>query len=132
MDFSWPNTSFPEHIKGPWRSIMTHLNLIKERATIQVGNDINTSFWHDRWIHNAPMLTLYPRLYTSSSHKLSTVNNYWEAQHGWTISYRRSFKEEEFDDWMALMNLLIDVWPTHTRDKWLCNLHKMVFSTLNL
>lgn len=80
-DSSWPSTSFPEHIKGPWRSILTHLNLIKERISIKVGNGSNTSFWHDHRIHTAPLSNLYPRLYTLASHKLSTASNWIVGLH---------------------------------------------------
>uniref|UniRef100_A0A0A0KNP5 Uncharacterized protein n=1 Tax=Cucumis sativus TaxID=3659 RepID=A0A0A0KNP5_CUCSA len=58
-DSSWPTVSFPEHIKGPWRTIL-HLNIIKERVTIKIGNGKNTSFWLDHRILTAPLSTLYP------------------------------------------------------------------------
>ena len=52
------------------------------------------------------------------------MNNCWEEQHRWNISYRRNLKEEEFEDSLALMNLLAPVNPSHSRDRWIWNLDK--------
>ncbi|KAE8649124.1 hypothetical protein Csa_014630 [Cucumis sativus] len=107
-DSSWPNTSFPDHIEGPWRTILSHLNLIEERVSIKVGNGNRASFWHNHWINEAPISNLFPRLCTLAAYKQSTVNNFWDEQHGWTwtITYRRNFKEDEFEEWMALVFLM--------------------------
>ncbi|KAA0035255.1 choline-phosphate cytidylyltransferase [Cucumis melo var. makuwa] len=43
---------------------------------------------------------------------------------GWNISYRRNLQEGEFEDWLALMDLLSTVTPTTSRDKWTWNLDK--------
>lgn len=56
------------------------------------------------------------------TNNLATVSNSWEDEHGWNISYRRNLKEEEFEDWLTLTNLLSTVNPT--RDKWTWNVDK--------
>lgn len=132
-DSSWPNTSFPDHIEGPWRTILSHLNLIEERVSIKVGNGNRASFWHNHWINEAPISNLFPRLCTLAAYKQSTVNNFWDEQHGWTwtITYRRNFKEDEFEEWMALVFLMEFGWPPG--EKWIWNLDKNgLFSTKSL
>lgn len=86
-------------------------------------------FWHDHWLNTAPLSILFPQLYsyTLATHKLSTVNNCWDEQQGWTITYKRNFKEDEFEGWMALMNILDGVRLASIRDKWVWNPDKNVF-----
>ena len=89
-----------------------------------MGNGKNTSFWNDCWIGNASLPTLFPPLYNLTTKKPATENNFWEDKHEWNISYRRNLKEKEFEDWLALMNLLSTVNPTTSRDKWTWKLDK--------
>jgi hypothetical protein len=57
----------------------------------RMGNGANTRFWLGRWIGAVPLCDKFPRLFSISLQKESSVANMWSPSDasGWNLSWRR-------------------------------------------
>lgn len=128
---SWPNNTFPNCKRGPWSTILLHMNLIKDKVTIKVGNGKHTSFWCDRWLRASSLKEIFPRL-LSFYKKRSSILELWDTRKGWSLYYRRNLKDEEIEEWFGLINNLNGVHFSTTRHMDLANLTPKAHSPQNL
>lgn len=75
-------------IGGPWRGICNAIlahdgacSIMKTRIRESVGNGMDTLFWHDVWLGEAPLKSLFPRLYSIAISPMITINSlgFWNG-----------------------------------------------------
>jgi hypothetical protein len=86
-----------------------------------LGNGLTTSFWHAKWIGDAPLALAFPRLYSLSNHKENMVSDFvsWNGDNrNWCFSWRRNLFQWEEDSVVVLKGLLEPVMFTLEDDCW--------------
>lgn len=109
-----------------WRNLMT-LEVgeggfwFTNRVWRKLGDGSNTSFWKDRWVGEAPLYNLFPRLYSLSNQKEANVGDVVLLQDGdrvWNINWRRIPFTWEANLINNLLALLEDVVLGGEEDRW--------------
>ena len=81
-----------------WRNLMSlevgeGPNWFTIRVRRKIGNGMNTTFWKDRWLAEAPLMSLFPRLFSISTQKEAKVGDMVSLLDGvcvWNITWRRN------------------------------------------
>lgn len=81
-----------------WRNLMNLEDGMRElwfsnRVRRKVSNGGTTSFWMDRWIGEAPLYNVFPRLFSLSNQKDAKVGEMVLVQEGgrvWNLTWRRN------------------------------------------
>ena len=76
-------------------------------------------FWEDKWCSEVALAHVFPKLYSVTENKHSTVfqcgvsiNNGWH----WRIKFRRSLLGVQVDDYEKLLSILYDTRPPNQKD----------------
>lgn len=94
--FSALDLQIPTH-GGAWRNLCKALlshpqskAMIKSKIRKQVGNGMNSFFWHDSWLTDSPLKYFSPRLYLLSNSKNALVASMclWDGRNwSWTLDW---------------------------------------------
>ena len=104
---------------GPWRDICKSLlkrsdveKIIQSASRKRVGDGKETSFWHDSWVHEEALKTIYPRLFRKTDQPDATVasmrkwkDNEWK----WEIPWSGPLRVRDQMEWNSLMGSLSKV-----------------------
>lgn len=70
------------HFKGPWNGIKRIVDNLKDRgfdfhnlAPIRIGDGAYTSFWHDKWQGNNPLLIPFHRIFSLDLNRAANVKD---------------------------------------------------------
>jgi len=107
-------TRWPRFTSLWWRNLMSLEeghgdNWFTNRLRRKIGNGNNTSFWKDRWVGEAPIRNIFPRLFSISNQKEAKVKEVVTWQGGgrsWNLTWRRlpfSWEANLVDNLMALL-----------------------------
>jgi hypothetical protein len=86
-----------------------------------VGDGRSTSFWQAKWVGDAPLAKVFPRLFSLSIHKEGMVNSFCELigdSWSWNFSWRRDLFQWEVDLVARLRNSLEMVRLSSEEDRW--------------
>ncbi|GAU19692.1 hypothetical protein TSUD_78170 [Trifolium subterraneum] len=102
----WGERRIPLSASRWWKDIcaldkvVESQNWLVESVSRKLGNGSSTSFWTSRWIGEAPLACVFPRLYSLSNQKDKMVVDFRE-NHGdswrWFFSWRRDLFQWESD-----------------------------------
>lgn len=87
----------------------------------KMGNGDNTCFWKDRWLMNAPLKDIFPRLYAIESRKncfvLDRLGEMGQQEHKWEWkrNIRKGMESKEMEE---LKDLIKDISLTNVADSW--------------
>ncbi|MCH82018.1 ribonuclease H protein [Trifolium medium] len=103
-------------------SVLESKNWLVESVARKLGNGLSTSFWLTKWIGDAPLSVLFPRLFSLSNFRDSTVGDLCIC-HGdawtWSFSWRRALFQWEEALVVLLRELLAPVTLSlEVEDKW--------------
>jgi hypothetical protein len=98
-----------------WRDVCSmgsnlDINWFSQNVLKKVGNGALTSFWKDKWIGDAPLKNLFPRLFAISNQKEASVADIWnsgEEHERWNLQWRRRFfvwEENLLEDLLLVIN----------------------------
>lgn len=75
-----------------------------------------TSFWHDFWLGDCPLVIQFHKLFQITSRPDIEVAQAYKNDH-WEIQFRRQLNEELSAEWVQLQELLSEVTLSEGRDK---------------
>lgn len=89
--------------------------VFKQGFVVKVGSGDQTSFWEDRWCNSRSLKEIYPRLYSLSNNKLSTVREMCcgLGEDRWALSFRRNLFVWE-EDLVSHLYQLLEMVPIIT------------------
>jgi hypothetical protein len=96
-------------------------NWVVDSVARKVGNGNTTSFWNTKWVGDAPLAVVFPRLFSLSNHKDLNVSDFWVADEGswsWSFSWRQNLFQWEEDRVIPLKNVLVSVSLSLEDDSW--------------
>ena len=70
------------------------------------GSHIYIYFWHDRWIEDNPLKTLYPGLYECSDNKEAHISDVFVSSNGCNIGFYRNFHDWELEASFSFLHLV--------------------------
>jgi hypothetical protein len=111
---------WPRYTSLWWRNLMNledeqgvGANWFSSRVRRKIGNGINTSFWKDMWLGEAPLYLMFPRLFSLSTQKEAKVGDMVGVHGGvavWNMIWRRHpflWEVNLIDNLMALLEGVI-------------------------
>ncbi|GJU32731.1 RNA-directed DNA polymerase, eukaryota [Tanacetum coccineum] len=116
------------NLSSNWSSIMREVQSLKTKGfdflshcKKRVGNGINSLFWFDCWIGDAPLHSIFPRLFALELDKNITVAAKLNSEVD--SSFRRSARGGiETYQLQGLISLLGSVSLSNSCDRWFCDL----------
>jgi hypothetical protein len=123
----WSDYGVPSSSSYWWKdicaldSVVVSNNWLVEALTRVVGNGRSTYFWLSRWLGDAPLAVVFPRLFSLSMHKEGMVHDFFKREGdlwNWDFRWRRDLFQWELDlvaslrDRLKLVSLSseVDVW----------------------
>ena len=96
------------HGCGLWRSISERWESFSKHLTFVVGDGshIYIYFWHDRWIEDNPLKTLYPGLYECSDNKEAHISDVFVSSNGCNLGFYRNFHDWELEASFSFLHLV--------------------------
>ena len=120
-------------VKGPWKYIKKHQNLITNRICHGVGDGGSTSYWNDTCIENTMLVLQYPLLYRLFHSKKATMKETWNVVNKfWDLKLGRNLKDNEAMEWTKLSLDLAPVVLSNETDSLTWFPRWRVFSTKSL
>lgn len=98
---------------GPWNGIIRMLVQLKDRGLdlqsfcpIRIGDGRVTSFWHDMWKGDTPLVVSFQRIFSLDNHKSASVLD--RVLLGWDIDPLRRIPRGGIGQtqWDALISLM--------------------------
>jgi hypothetical protein len=126
-EVDWSRFNTPSSVSNWWKNIIEldkavpNRNWLVDSIVRKLGNGLTTSFWHAKWIGDAPLALAFPRLYSLSNHKENMVSDFvsWNGDNrNWCFSWRRNLFQWEEDSVVVLKGLLEPVMFTLEDDCW--------------
>jgi hypothetical protein len=123
----WSEHRSPSSSSNWWKDICGLERIIvpnfwwSEAVVRVVGDGSSTSFWLSKWVGEAPLASVFPRLFSLSMHKEGLVNNFCEKigeVWSWYFSLRRDLFQWELDLVDGLRNYLEPVRLSPEEDRW--------------
>jgi hypothetical protein len=123
----WSEHRSPSSSSNWWKDICGLERIIvpnswwSEAVVRVVGDGSSTSFWLSKWVGEAPLASVFPRLFSLSMHKEGLVNNFCEKigeVWSWYFSWRRDLFQWELDLVDGLRNYLEPVRLSPEEDRW--------------
>lgn len=74
----------------------------------------NTSFQHEKWMKDELLAVLYPRIFSLSLQKNSTIHDTHDDCFSYNLILKNNLYDEKLEDWLNIMNSHL----AHHRDKW--------------
>ncbi|KAK1410822.1 hypothetical protein QVD17_37363 [Tagetes erecta] len=107
-------------ISGTWKNICKVSNELNTHnlnpyvsIQVDIGNGVNTSFWHDSWIHDSPLCSIFPNLYRLETVKDVVVDACFDCINGgkvwkwrWVCSSLTDCDRSELEDCMIVVFLI--------------------------
>lgn len=76
----------PHHMDTPvWKALLAVLPIFRRSTEVHVGDGARAVFWHDRWLGPAPLLELFPALYSHSARPHLSVVAALDDEH-WALT----------------------------------------------
>ncbi|KAA0054164.1 putative phosphoinositide phosphatase SAC9 [Cucumis melo var. makuwa] len=73
--------------------------LVEPLALFKLSNGSRIGFWSDFWVGSSSLKDLFPSLYRIALLPHGSVADHWDfVSLSWSLSLRRSLKEEEIAD----------------------------------
>ena len=106
---------WPRFASRWWKELMSleggvGENWFTNRVVQKVSSGRETSFWHDRWIGDHPLVKVFPRLFSISSQKGVMVRDVWLLENG-VVSWNLSWRKPPFQWEVNLIQNLLDFLP---------------------
>ncbi|GAU44350.1 hypothetical protein TSUD_129240 [Trifolium subterraneum] len=123
----WSDIRIPSLASKWWKDVCSldkvveSKNWLGESIVRKVGNGFSTYFWSSNWIGEAPLLEVFPRLYSLSIHKDSMVRDFYVQEGGgwrWSFSWRRNLFQWEEDLVTRLREMVEPVPLSLEEDYW--------------
>ncbi|GAU38652.1 hypothetical protein TSUD_276920 [Trifolium subterraneum] len=123
----WSSFSIPYKASNWWKDICSLENVVEaknwlaESISRRVGDGSSTSFWATRWIGEAPLAVVFPRLFSLSNQQGATVKDLCEQRGGtrtWNFSWRRNLFQWEEGIVTRLQELVDLVILSREEDRW--------------
>ncbi|GAU43110.1 hypothetical protein TSUD_373050 [Trifolium subterraneum] len=124
----WSDYRIPSSASKWWKDICSidkvveDKNWLVEEVGRKVGNGNSTSFWSTKWIGDAPLSVIFPRLFSLSNHKDCMVRDFYEDDgdnERWRFSWRRELFQWEVDRLTRLKELLVSFVFSSDDDSWI-------------
>ncbi|XP_019239934.1 PREDICTED: uncharacterized protein LOC109219918 [Nicotiana attenuata] len=68
----------------------------------KAGNDLNISFWKDKWLNNIPLMEVYPNFFQIAQDKNSSIAQN-RCGNSWNVLFRRYVQDWELDSVLELL-----------------------------
>lgn len=104
---------------GAWRNICNTLIshprtkvMLRKLIRKKIGDGRDTLFWHDVWLGNIPLKSIFPRLFLISALKNSTVasNCFWDGlEWKWVLKWARPLRPHDNQELQNLQEMLKSV-----------------------
>jgi hypothetical protein len=91
-----------------WKGLLRVKNDFFNRGFFKIGDGSTVRFWEDVWLGNTPFASQYPSLYNIVQPKNVLVATVM-AQTPLNISFRRTFNEYKWNQWVHLCQRLMTV-----------------------
>ncbi|GAU25690.1 hypothetical protein TSUD_266170 [Trifolium subterraneum] len=123
----WSEFRIPSFASNWWKDICTldkvveSKNWLVESVVRKVGNGNSTFFWSTTWVGEAPLLEVFPRLFSLSNHKNNMVVDFRDQQEevwSWSFSWRRHLFQWELELLEHLRMVLEPVVMSLEEDMW--------------
>jgi hypothetical protein len=114
-EVDWSSARLPPSASSWWKNLISLEKVVPDKNWVagslvrKVGNGYTTSFWNSKWVGEAPLAVVFPRLFSLSNHKDSTVSEFLVLEGNrrvWSFSWRRNLFQWEEDRVIALNNIL--------------------------
>jgi hypothetical protein len=111
-----------------WKNIVALDKVIPDKKWLvesvfrKVGNGASTSFWHSKWVGEALLAVVYPRLYSLSNHKENNVADFLVGDgesREWAFTWRRRLFQWEEELAALLVESLGSVVFSMDEDRWI-------------
>ncbi|GAU39090.1 hypothetical protein TSUD_321610 [Trifolium subterraneum] len=123
----WSGFRIPIVASNWWKDICSldevveSKNWLADSVVRKLGNVIDTKFWTTKWMRNAPLALLFPRLFSLSNHKEGMVADFCEVigeARVCSFSWRRELFRWEEDLVVRLRETLAPATISLESDKW--------------
>lgn len=114
------------HNGGPWKTICNFItnfpnaqSFLHSRNKSRLGNGNLILFWHEIWIGDAPLKSLFPRLFRIAVNPLASISSLgrWnECKWVWEFQWQRPRRPRDLDELAVLQNLIHNVIPSFEND----------------
>ncbi|GAU26540.1 hypothetical protein TSUD_361730 [Trifolium subterraneum] len=131
QEVDWSGVRIPIVASNWWKDICSldeaveSKNWLADSIGRKLGNGLDTKFWTTKWMGNAPLALLFPRLFSLSNHKEGMVADFSEVvgeDRGWSFSWRRELFRWEEDLVVRLREILAPAIFSLESDKWVWTL----------
>jgi len=95
--------------RNPWRLISKGYQSFLHCCRFMVGNGEKIRFWEDTWLKEGKLKTLFPRLFSLSRKKITSIScfvNIQETPLNWDFGFRRNLSEIEIVEVANLLEIL--------------------------
>lgn len=100
--------------KGPqgtsvWHGIYKTVNDFKRGCMMVVGDGRKTSFWHDRWVRETPLVTQFPHVFEVASFKETKVFELYTSNGSiieWDLRIRNRLSTQQQAEKREIMTVL--------------------------
>jgi hypothetical protein len=109
----WSLHNIPTSASNWWKNIVEledavpGRNWLSEAMVREVGNGHSTSFWDIKWIGDAPLSFVFPRLFSLSNQKNHNVSELLSNNGTWSFSWRRNLFIWE-EDLIANLRVILE------------------------
>jgi hypothetical protein len=126
-EVDWSSSRLSPWASSWWKNlsslekVVPYKNWVVDSVTRKVGNGNTTSFWNTKWVGDAPLAVVFPRLFSLSNHKDLKVSDFWvveEDSGSWSFSWRQNLFQWEEDRVLILKNVLLSVSLSSEEDRW--------------
>jgi hypothetical protein len=126
-DVDWSNYRLSPKASNWWKVIALLDNVVPDKSWLsdsiyrKVGNGISTSFWNSKWVGDATLAVVFPRLYSLSNVKDCLVSDILVGGFDlrvWPFSWRRDLFQWEEERLVVLKELLESVTLSGEVDVW--------------
>ncbi|XP_038903695.1 uncharacterized protein LOC120090219 [Benincasa hispida] len=105
-------------LKSPWVSISKTWLKVEILATFKLGNGSRIAFWLDTWEGHSPFNILFSSLFRITTLPNGSVADHWDNNiASWSITFRRSLKDEEVSAFQDLLRKIVSRSPSLSFDK---------------
>ncbi|KAE8705946.1 Autophagy-related protein 18b [Hibiscus syriacus] len=113
--------NLPSNVSWIWKGVVNNYRTndsfglcFRNNVVLQVGKGDSIRFWHDSWISNYSLKSMFSRIFALSVNKEGVVADFGcmsNEEWVWDLQLRRNLMDSEFDQWMEMMVLLDNFKP---------------------
>lgn len=105
----WRAVNTNRRDSGFWKGVCFIAPTLERHIRYRAYTGEDVLFWLDKWLGEAPLVNVFPALYSFVANKQATVKDCYEFIQNkiiWGPQFRRDLEDWMVDGWMSLMILL--------------------------